>query len=360
MTRPIRVAMIGAGFGRRVQGPAFVKHPDYRLVGIASARLESARAAAAELGVERFSDDWRRLLDEVECDLVSVVTPPVHHHAQARRALELGRDLLLEKPAAMNAAQVEDLLSVARGAGRIHGLNHEYRKVPARAFARELLRRGDIGPLTRVVARSHYEFFHPQRGMKWRWLCDAAMGGGMWGAIGSHLVDFAHWVGGPITAVSARMENHFPTRPDESGAPRPVTADDGFVVTGEFAGGATVLFEASAVVAHRDDVFELHGQDGTLVVENDALFRIAPGRPRGAVTVEPAFEIERHGADVRLDPFYALLTELAARLRDRGEFHPSLEDGLLTQRVLDAARLSHAEGRRVAIAPEKARTGVPA
>ncbi|MBI5837017.1 MAG: Gfo/Idh/MocA family oxidoreductase [Candidatus Eisenbacteria bacterium] len=349
MPEPIRVALIGAGFARRVQGPAFRRHPDYKLVGIASARLESARAAADELGVKYASDDWKRMLDEVDCDLVSVVTPPKLHHPQARRALELGRDLLLEKPTAMDAAEAEDLLRFARERGRVHALNHEYRMMPARAFARELLRRGDIGPLTRFEARSHYDFFNPHRGIAWRWLCDAGMGGGMWGAIGSHLVDYAQWVAGPVTSVSATMENHFPTRPDASGTPRPVTADDAFVVTAEFKDGATGVLEASAVVSHRDDVFELHGEHGSLFVENDVLFRARPGHPREQVSVEKEFDIQRHGEDARLDPFYALLTGLATSVRDRSGFHPNLEDGVATQRVLDAARASHAQGRRVAV-----------
>ncbi|HVP39129.1 MAG TPA: Gfo/Idh/MocA family oxidoreductase [Candidatus Saccharimonadales bacterium] len=349
MSQPIRVILLGAGFARRVQGPAFARHPDYRLVGLASARLESARAAASELGVQHASDDWRRLLEEVECDLVSVVTPPSLHHPMARRALELGRDLLLEKPAAMDAAQVEDLLALAGSRGRVHALNHEYRWVPARAFARELARRGEIGRVIRFVARSHYEFFSRQRGMRWGWLCDAAAGGGMWGAIGSHLVDYAQWVMGPARAVTARMETQVAARPDAAGLERAVTADDGFIVQADFEGGATGLFEGSAAVAHRDDVFELHGEAGTLVIENDVLYRLAPGKPREAVAVEPAFEIARHGADARLDPCYALLTALAARVRDRGEFRPSLADGLATQRVLDAARASHAQGRRAEV-----------
>jgi predicted dehydrogenase len=347
MSQPIRVILLGAGFARRVQGPAFVKHPDFQLVGIASARLESARAAARELGIEHAGDDWRRMLDEVECDLVSVVTPPALHHPQARHALELGRDLLLEKPAAMNVAEVEQLRALARAKGRLHALNHEYRWVPARAFARELVRRGEIGPLIRVIARSHYDFFNRTRGVSWRWLCDAAMGGGMWGAIGSHLVDYAQWVAGPVTSVAARMEIHVPTRADEAGVAHQVTADDGFVVQADFESGATGLFEGSAAVVHRDDAFELHGEGGTLVIENDVLYRLVPGKPREAVAVEPAFEIERLGADVRMDPFYAYLTQLAARVRDRGEFRPNLDDGLPTQRVLDAARASHAQGRRI-------------
>ena len=71
-----------------------------------------------------------------------------------------------------------------------------------------------------------------------------------------------------------------------------------------------------------------------------------PGGPREPYPVPEEFQIQKLGADARLDPFYAFLESLAPAIEGRTEFRPNLEDGLKVQQVLDAARLSSSSGRR--------------
>ena len=74
-TDPIRVLIAGSGFGAKVHAPGFAQNPEFRIVGIASGHLETARAAAEAHGVPYATDDWKRMLEEVDADLVSIVTP---------------------------------------------------------------------------------------------------------------------------------------------------------------------------------------------------------------------------------------------------------------------------------------------
>ena len=349
MARPIRVGMIGTGFGRKVQGPGFVKHPEFDLVAVASARRAHAEEAAQELGATYATDDWERMLEEVEMDLVSVVTPPVFHHRMARRALERGRDLLLEKPTAMNVAEVEDLLALATSRKCMHALNHEFRWTPARAQARELVRSGEIGTLLRYNVHSFSSFFNRHTGIPRRWLCDASMGGGLLGALGSHLIDSAIHVAGPIDSVSARLETQVKGRPDELGRERACTADDGFTVLLDFDSGGSGILECSAVLSHAWTSYSLHGERGSLFIEKDQLYRTSADRHHEPVPPDERFAIASLGADARLDPFYAFLSALAPCLRARTEFRPNLVDGLAVQRVLDAARASSRSGQRESV-----------
>src|SRR2546430_14292989 len=71
---PIRVLLIGTGFGSIVHAPGFARNPSFALAGVASGSLENAKRVAAEFSIPYATDDWKRMLEEVEADLVSIAT----------------------------------------------------------------------------------------------------------------------------------------------------------------------------------------------------------------------------------------------------------------------------------------------
>ena len=74
-------------------------------MAVASAREERAAQTAEKFGIPNAYGDWKRMLDEVECDVVSIVTPPYLHHEMALATFERGRHVFCEKPFAMNVAE---------------------------------------------------------------------------------------------------------------------------------------------------------------------------------------------------------------------------------------------------------------
>src|SRR5262245_7042844 len=139
-----RVAIFGTSFGRTVQAPGFQRHPGFELVAIAGADAEKAARVGAELGIPKASGDWRRMLQEVPLDLVSVVTPVDLHHPMMLAALERGCHVLCEKPTALHRFQAAEMRAVAARCGRVAAINHEFRFFPARRYALELVREGAI------------------------------------------------------------------------------------------------------------------------------------------------------------------------------------------------------------------------
>ncbi|TMQ62439.1 MAG: Gfo/Idh/MocA family oxidoreductase, partial [Candidatus Eisenbacteria bacterium] len=129
---PIRVLLIGTGFGAQVHAPGFASNRAFKLAGVASGNLENARRVAAEFAIPYATDDWKRMLDEADADLVSIATPVDQHYPMARAALERGRHVLCEKPFAMNLAEARELSSLAAAKGVVHVVNHEFRHFPAR------------------------------------------------------------------------------------------------------------------------------------------------------------------------------------------------------------------------------------
>ena len=221
----LRVGVIGTGFGSLVQIPAFRAHPRVEVVAVASGTPGKAGQTARAMGIPRAFDDWTELV-AADLDLVSITTPPVLHHAMATAALDAGRHVLCEKPMAMSAAEAEEMLARGERARRLHVVDHELRFNPNRRKVKRLIEQGFIGAprhvLLTVVNVSRLDPAKP-----WGWWFDAARGGGLLGAVGSHQVDLLRYWLGDVAAVTGTAVPVVPERPlpDGSGR-RAVTADE--------------------------------------------------------------------------------------------------------------------------------------
>src|ERR1044072_3494004 len=101
----IGIGVIGTGFARSTQLPAFRACAGARVVAGASGHRENAERVAREVGIPVVGADWREVGGRADVDLVCIATPPVTHAEMSRPALDAGKAVLCEKPMAMNAAR---------------------------------------------------------------------------------------------------------------------------------------------------------------------------------------------------------------------------------------------------------------
>lgn len=357
----VRVAIVGASFGRLVQGAGFGRHPGFELVAIAGSQPESAARAAQELGVQGY-DDWRRMLDAERPDLVSIATPVDLHHPMMLAALDRGAHVLCEKPTALHRFQAAEMHDRAVLAGRVAGINHEFRFFPARRLALDLVRRGAIGEPRRGEILGRYPIWARPESRGMTWLSDRARGGGLLGALGSHHTDcFRTFFGEPRTALaSVRVDQ--PLRGTGAEAQR-ATADDSATVLYEFDGGATGLIDIRGCAPYRWERFEIHGAEATLRWDETGyrLWRIAAGAEPEELEIPEAFAIERRDGDPALvAPFRMLVARLHRAIVEGALLEPDFRDAVAVQCALDSARLSSDAGTRVAVAvPALAVAGKP-
>ncbi len=349
-----RLAIIGTGFGRNVQALAFQRHPGFDLVAIAGAQEDKTRRIADALGIGGAFGDWRRMLDEVRPDLVSVATPPDLHHPMVLAALERACHVLCEKPTALHRFQAAEMRESARRAARVAAINHEFRFFPARACALALVRRGDIGIPRRGEILGRYPLWWRPETRGWTWLSEAKRGGGVLGALGSHHTDcFRLFFGEPVAAwASVRVEQprRGPTseQPDE----RLATADDACTVQYAFATGATAMFDLCACAPYRWERFEIHGSDATLRWDESGyrLWRVVVGKEPLELEIPAEHRLERRDGDPALvAPFAVMVERLYRALGGHASMEPDFDDAVAVQSALDAARASSAAGAWVRI-----------
>jgi predicted dehydrogenase len=196
------------------------------------------------------------------------------HYGFARAALEAGKHVLCEKPLANTLSEARDLVELARKAGTVSMVCHNYRRVPAIQLAKRFLEEGRLGEIRhwRAVYLQDW-LLDPRAPMTWRLRKETA-GAGPLADLGSHLVDLAHFLVGPITEVVGTAETFVKERPLEgTDGENPemgrVTVNDAAAFLARFACGAMGTFEASPMVPGRKayESIEINGSKGSLVFD---------------------------------------------------------------------------------------------
>ncbi|ADO75007.1 Gfo/Idh/MocA family protein [Stigmatella aurantiaca] len=352
----IRVGIIGTGFARSTQVPAFQACPGVEVVSIASSRVERAETVARDLGIPHGAGDWREVVDNPQVDLVSIVTPPHLHHAMALAALQAGKAVLCEKPTSLDAAEAEIMWLAAEQRGTLALLDHELRFLPSRQRMRELVQSGELGTLyhARVYYRSDNRA-GPERA--WDWWSDMSRGGGLLGAIGSHAVDSLRFVlGREPLEVMGMMSTHVTTRLDEhTRESRVVTSDDEIQALMGFGGELTAAVSLSSVEPGEPlHGMEVYGSKGGLRVVGETLWHSPVGSRQWAPVALPAPESLPEGMPDNewARGFLHYARALTGTLGSGARALPgaaTFEDGWRNMRVLDAVRRSHSERRWVSI-----------
>lgn len=128
MSKPVRAAVVGVGYLGAFHADKYASLPDVDLVAVVDADLTRAAEVAAKCGTQAWSD-IEALAGKVDC--VSLAVPTSLHHWLARRLLELGIDVLVEKPMTETVAEGRELVELADRGGRILQVGHLERFNPA-------------------------------------------------------------------------------------------------------------------------------------------------------------------------------------------------------------------------------------
>jgi predicted dehydrogenase len=173
----------------------------------------------------------------------------------ARQAIEAGKHVLIEKPAGISTAEIDDLTALARARGVLVRVGYNHRYHPALQKAREIVDSGALGPL--MFLRGRYG--HGGRvGYNREWRADPKLSGG--GELidqGVHLIDLAHWFLGPFTRISGHADTLYWDMPVD---------DNAFLDLGT-ASGRTAWLHVSCSEWKNLFSLEIYGRSGKLHIE---------------------------------------------------------------------------------------------
>ncbi len=149
-----KAGIIGTGTIARKMAYTLNEMDGVELYAVASRSLEKAKAFALEYNAQKAYGSYEELAEDEDIDLVYVATPHSAHAENALLCLEKGRNVLVEKPFAVNVSQAEKVFSKAREKGLFAGEALWTRFHPMKKKILELINDGAIGEVTSVTAEA--------------------------------------------------------------------------------------------------------------------------------------------------------------------------------------------------------------
>ena len=368
------VGMIGYSFmgavhshAWRTVGRVFDLGVDVDMRVICGRNEEAVTAAAAKYGWQSAETDWRAVIARDDIDIIDVCTPGSSHEEIAVAALNAGKHVICEKPLANTVAEAERMAAAAQASSGKSMVAFNYRRVPALAYARELVRQGKLGRMFHVRAVYLQDWIiDPEFPLVWRLVKEEA-GSGALGDLGAHIVDAAQFVtGSQITNVSGELRTFIDERPlvgethlleaTKSAERGKVTVDDAALFLANFDNGSVGTFEATRFASGRKNgmAIEVNGEKASLRFEFESMNELwvhdhtVDGKDAGfrrvMVTESDHPYVEGWWPPGHVLGYDHTFTHefrdfVLDILNDRAP-EPSFADGLYVQRVLDAVERS--------------------
>lgn len=151
--KELGVAVIGSGRIGSLRARLAAKHPAVKFLAISDLDPARARALAGQTGADFHTDNNFAAIERPEVNAVFVSTPEGEHSAPIRRALELGKAVLVEKPIALTLNDADDILATLRSTGGKLRIGYSRRYKECFLRAKEQILQGRLGQVIGGTAR---------------------------------------------------------------------------------------------------------------------------------------------------------------------------------------------------------------
>jgi len=314
----------------------YLASPHAQVVAICDTDKQRLCQAQEEFGVECTFADYAEMLETVELDAVSIVTPNRLHLPQTIAALQAGLHVMCEKPLAMNYAEARRMVEEAKRRKRILMMHYNGRFTPEAFFLKQYITQGGLGRLYFGKAAYTRRRGIPRFGS---WFTrKKESGGGALIDIGVHALDLALWMMGYPKAVEVMGGVYAEFGPLKATKSKPFDVDDLGCGLIRFKDGATLFLEASWESNIGRDQFsvQLLGTKGG-AERNDGL-HIYTEEAGATVDIIPA---------QYMTPVPSAQAHFVECIRTGQQPIAPGEEGAETVRILEAIYKSAARGRAV-------------
>ena len=385
MKKTLNIGIVGTKFMGKahsnawLSAPRFFDTPFTPVLKVVSARdAEATKDFADNWGYVDVESDWRKLVERPDIDVVSVCSPTFNHKDVVLAAAANGKHIFCEKPCALTAADAKEMAQAADKAGVVHYLNHNYRRVPAIAFAKKMIDDGKLGTIYHWRGAYLQDWImDPEFPLTWHLKKESA-GAGPHFDLNSHAVDLARFLVGDIDSVNAMMKTFITERPlpgadaktfssgsGGTGEKGIVDIDDASFMIASFENGALGSFDATRFAGGRRNYnyFEIYGSKGSLIfdLENMNVLQYYnmedPSTEQGFRTISVT-ESDHPYAGAWWAPghiigygntFVHAVKDFMDAIAQGTTISPNLWDGVKVMQVLEAAQLAAKEGRTVKV-----------
>ena len=336
----IRTGLIVYGLGGMAfHAPLIAAVPELELAAIATSRAGEVHARYQQVQVT----DADALLADPSIALVAISTPNDSHFPLARRALEAGKHVVIDKPFTNSVAEAEELDALGKARGLVACAFHNRRWDGDFLTVQDVRASGRLGDV--MLTELRWDRFRPEVTKAWRDIPEA--GSGILADLGPHLLDQALLMFGTPEALAADIAVQ------REGA----RTDDYFEIT-LFYGKSRVVVSAGRLIAGTRPRFALHGSKASFVKSG-----LDPQEPMMKLGGTPGNHVEdpanygvliagdgtRETIPTRQGDYRLFYSGVAKAIAEGAPPPVTAGDAILGLKLIELARKSSAEGRRLSL-----------
>lgn len=331
MAKKHRVAIVGCGGISHAHGNAWRNLPEIEIIGACDEKFESLARFATEFNVKNTYNDLRQMLEKQQPDVLVIATWPASHLKNVLEAVRSGvKGILVEKPIAVTATQLEQMIQVTERANILLMEGFMYRHHPLTLAVKQKVEEGAIGEVryarsTFSTALGRSSQARIQKADRQNWRLRGDLGGGAVMDLGCYCINIIRyllgrepqsvWATGKFEAINNVWET--------------------LIGTLDFGDGVTGQFDCSFGWTWRES-YEVTGTEGTLSVQS------AWGNSDG----EAHFTLNGETFTVTgVNPYAAEILDLCHAIETDAPTRLSLTDALGNMHVIDALHESAHTGQ---------------
>ena len=379
MSKDIKIGLLGFGFMGKTHAFSVSALPFYydgldftaEYAAVCTSHIETARAATERFSLGYATVNENDVINDPDIDVIDISTPNIFHYETAKKAILAGKHVLCEKPLTVTAEQARELDELSKEVyeknGQVCGMVFNNRHIAAIRHAKELIDGGRLGKILSFDFKYlHNSCIDPERTVGWKQNKDIC-GAGTLFDLGAHIVDLCRYLCGEFSEVYAKEQIAFPTHRTADGSIWETNADEAVYMTATLECGAIGTLTAGKINVGENDglTFAVYGTQGALkfdLMESDWLYYYDAnaesgnfGGLHGFTKIEcvgrypspagkfPSPKAQNGWLRGHIASMYAYLSAVS----EGRQASPSFEDGARAQAVLEAAHLSHEEGRAI-------------
>ncbi|MFJ7729633.1 Gfo/Idh/MocA family protein [Neobacillus sp. NPDC097160] len=257
-------AIIGCGIIADIHAKGIQETEEAELLAVYDVKKDAAVEFAAKYRAKVF-ESIEEILEVAEIDVICICTPSGLHIEQTIQAAKGKKHILVEKPMAIKLEDVDRMIQACEENEVFLGTIFPRRMSPQAQYAKQLIQEGKLGKLSlcsAYVKLYRSQEYYDSAGWRGTWEMD---GGGAMMNQGIHTVDMLQWLVGPVSSLYGKAKAIL----------RDIEVEDTVVSTLQFESGALGILEiTTTAVEGKGQRFEIHGEEGTLEIEEDTITRL--------------------------------------------------------------------------------------
>ncbi|MCS7192731.1 MAG: Gfo/Idh/MocA family oxidoreductase [Armatimonadetes bacterium] len=334
----VRLGIVGCGVIGKIHLKFAKSNPRVKVVAVADIKEEVAKEAAAQFGVSKVYSDSESLLRETEIDAVILAFQPFGRKEVALKAFAHGKHVLVEKPVAMNAEEVKEMLS-AKGDLIAGCCSSRFRFLPSFKFVKSFLDSGALGQIRLIRIRAVKPDEGPPKIMPPLWRLKRDLNGGgilmNWGCYDlDYLFAFFDWQLKPRWVIANAwkipppFEPHVPPGSDaETHVTTLVLCEDGLTISYE---------RGEYMPTDAEDGWEIIGDKGSLrfrmIPEENKTVNFYEATTEAGVVPKIVWQGEENWNIIH----EGVIDDFVKSIIERRQPATGLEQALLVQKLTDA------------------------